>query len=254
MARKILFLIVMTLVLVACSPRFTRVTKPEQHAQFLAIIHNYNQQTKQLNAALDVKASGVMASFVHEQVDVVVREPQYLYMALRSFFGPPSMIAASNGSKITMYDFTGQGENAYQQIPLKEDSFFEFMDFSIHPQSLINLLLAKIPLDNAHNVDLKALGEKLEITAEFSNGFRMRAVFDHGKRQLLKTRLMNDALGVTYDMSYQNYEEIAGIYFPTSCVLFAKTNSRFMRFNIAFHRTEINGAEILPDVFYLEPR
>jgi outer membrane lipoprotein-sorting protein len=245
--------IIIIMLVSGCSLRFRVVDKPESIAHFLDKIHAHNESIKQIKAHVLVKASGIMGGFIHEEADLIVRAPKYVYWSLRSFFGPPSIILTSNGEFITVYDFTGQSATPYQKTPLKEDSFFEIMDFDLHPQSLINLFLTKVALLGARNLELKTLGDRLEIHAELENNWRMKSLFDYTKNRVLETRLTNNDLSMSYQANYHDYQEFSGIYFPKSIVLMAKKQSRFARLNIHFLTIELNGELVSPDRFYLAP-
>lgn len=250
---RLIAIVLFLLFATACSQKYLRVDNAELIARYRVQIEAYNQRVSQLKASLDIRASGVMGSFIHEQADIVVSSPHYLYWSLRSFFGPPSLLLACNGQYVTMYDFTGHHEPPYQKISLQDDSFFELMDFSFHPTSLINLLLAKIPLAGGKEVELKAADGKLEIRAMLNNGWEMRSVFDHIQERVRETRLLNHALGISYQVKYDNFKESSGIYFPRSLILFAKGPSRFAKFNIELLEIELNGEPTLPDMFYIKP-
>lgn len=251
--RLILFAFITSVLVSSCSFNSARILRPDSIKKFLADIDAHNREVEQIKASLDVKATGVLGGFIHEQVDVIVKEPHYLYWSLRSFFGPPAMLLASNGEFLTIYDFSQDGIEAYQKIALKDDSFFELMDFRFHPKAIINLLLGKIPLDGATNIKLTmASADKLEISADLQNGWRLWSLFDPKNRRVLDTKLTNEGLFASYQVKYAHYEEISGIHFPKMLILHAKGRSRFAKFAIHFLTIELNGDPVLPDVFYLE--
>lgn len=239
--------------LASCAHRALLVKNPEDILAYLNLIEAHNKRIEQVKASLDIRAYGVMAGFVHEQADIVVRTPHYIYWSIRSFFGPPSMILASNGEYLTAFDFTGQSASTYQKTPLHSDTFFELMDFRLHPASIVQLFLLKIPLEGSENIRLNKMGNKLEILADLKNGWKLRSIFDCAKLILLESELKNDALFTSYQAKYLNFEPISGIYFPKSIVLLAKGKSRSAKLNIEFSQTQLNGALVLPDVFYVKP-
>lgn len=236
----------------ACSMRFSRVEKSESLNKFFAQIEQYNKNVEQLKSKLDIRASGVMGAFVHEQADVIARAPKYFLWSLRSFFGPPNFIVASNGEFLTVYDFSGATDQPYQKIPLKGESVFQLLDFQFHPQSLITLFLAKIPVEDSKNIEVNRADNTIEIVSQLKDGWQMKSLFDHERNLLLETRLSNPSLGVTYQATYANFEEISRIYFPRSFVLIAKHRSRFVKLNIEHLEIELNGEKVLSDAFYLE--
>src|SRR5580704_15685161 len=147
----------------SCSWRGIIISKPEDINKYLAQIEVYNQEVEQLKASLDITAHGIMGNFIREQADIIVRSPKYLYWSLRSFFGPPSMVMTSNGEFVTMYDFSGQSHQRYQKLPIRDESSFEWLGFHFHPRSIINLFLAKIPLKDGHDIQLRMSEGILEI-------------------------------------------------------------------------------------------
>lgn len=241
-----------SLLISGCAHRFA-VKNPEDIAEYMRTIEVHNSKVLQVKASLDIKAHGMMAGFVHEQADIVVRAPHYVYWSIRSFFGPPSIIVASNGEYLTAYDFTGQSETTYQKTVLQADTFIEFMDFRLHPAFIIQLFLLKIPIEEGHNIRFNKMGEILEILADLKNGWSLRSLFDYAKKRPLKTELKNGALSIQYQAKYVNFVSILGIDFPNSIVLSTKGKSRSAKLNIEFLETQLNGDLVLPDVFFVKP-
>lgn len=240
------------LFLTSCTLGLSQIKKPESMARYLDKIEAFNQQVIQVKATLDIKAVGIMGSFVHEQADIIIRAPKYIYWSLRSFFGPPSLILASNGEFITVYDY-GFGLEPYQKITLRDDSFFELMDFSLHPFSIINLFLVKIPLEGAYDIKMGIRKDELEIEASLHHGWHLKSVYDLARDQLITTYLKNQAMSVSYQATYADYQDVLGTYFPKSIVFLSKGKSRFAKFNIKLLAVELNGELVLPDTFYLKP-
>jgi hypothetical protein len=233
----------------ACTARYVKVANQETIARYFEQVTLYNKLVDQIKASLDIKAYGILGSLIHEQADVIVKSPQYLYWSLRSFFGVPSVVLASNGEWLTMYDFSGHSPQTYQKIALKHDSFFELLDFRFHPQSLIDILLGRIPLGK--NVSMSIADDKLEIKSDLDHGWSQRSIFDPQHNRLLETFLGNELLSVSYHAKYDNFTT-EGMSFPRSIVLLAKGKTRFLRLHIEYVNVEINGDPVLPDIFYLE--
>lgn len=247
------FVTIFVFFIAGCVTKFVAVKKPENIAEYLAKIDAYNRQIEQVKASLDIKAHGVMAGFFHEQADIVVRSPHFMYWSVRSFFGPPSIMVASNGEYLTAFDFSGQSPSTYLKLALHEDTFFELMEFRLHPASIIPLFLRKIPLEHAQNISFSVWGDQLAIEADLNGGWHMRSIFDVAQDRLLETEIKNKALSIMYRARYADYVDIGGIYFPSSLVLFAQGKSRSAKLNVEFLHTELNGELVLPDVFYLKP-
>lgn len=248
---QLLFLALLMVILnIDCAANYVKVSSAQINAGYFDQIAAYNQAVHQVKASLDIKAYGILGSALHEQADVIVRSPYYLYWSLRSFFGPPSLLFASNGDFLTVFDFSGHSNKTYQKIPLNHDSFLELLDFKFHPQSLIDILLAKVPLGNEAN--LRVSTNKIEITSELGHGWRIKSIFDHQHNRLLETQISNQMLEVVYHAKYDNFTK-EGISFPHSLVLLAKGSARFLRLHIEFTNIEINGEPVLPAIFYLEP-
>lgn len=235
---------------IGCTARYVKVDTAGTRVGYIEHIQAYNLAVQQIRASLDIKAYGVVGSFLHEQADVIVQAPHYMYWSLRSFFGPPSMVFASNGQFLTLYDFSGHSPETYQKIALKHDSFFELLDFRFHPQSLIDILLAKVPLRNESSMSVSE--DRLLIVTELEHGWTTSCIFDHHQNQLLETTIKNHELGVSYQAKYDNFET-GRMSFPRSIVLLAKGKSRFLRLHVEYVKLELNGDQVLPDIFYLEP-
>lgn len=236
----------------SCTNRFLLVDNVKSRDKYIAQIENYNNQVHILKASLDIKAKGILHNSINEQADIVVQSPHYLYWSLRSFFGPPSLLLASDGRHITMYDFTS-GDHAYQIISLSDHSFFDLIDFRFHPSSLINLLLAKIPLNMSSSLSLRKSDSLLEVITDQNGDWESRTVYDLEQNLVLETRLVNKRLNVSYHVKYGSLKECGGIYFPSSLVLSAKSGLKFAQFTIDIVQMELNGSPIPPEIFYIKP-
>lgn len=245
--------VIFCIVQIGCSTRMLDVKKPEDIATYFAKIESHNQRIFQIKASLDIKAYGVMANYVHEQADVMMQEPHFMYWSVRSFFGSPSMIIASNGEYLTTYDFSGQSAEPYQKTLLRPDTFFEVMDFRLHPRALMYLFMQTIPLEKARDVQFRTLDQALAIEAILDNDWRMRASYDLSSDRVSMIEFKNDVLAINYQAKYLDFQNLSGMDFPRSFVLSAKGKSRSIRLQIAFLHTELNGPSVLPDVFYVKP-
>lgn len=243
---------VFVILISACFPKYLAIQQPADINRIVATIHNHNESIRQIRAKLDVKAAGIMASFVREQADIVVQKPHYMLWSIRSFFGPPSMIVASDGVNVTALDFSGGLDDNFLQLPLTRATSFKFLDINLHPQSLIALFLVQIPVENASSFELSADGDKVLVHAVMSDGFTSKTIFDRVSMHVEKTEIKNDDLSIFYEARYLNYELIAGIYFPRSMVLFAKGKARSAKLTIEFAEIQINGDELNSDVFKID--
>lgn len=228
-----------------CSGHFVKVNDEKQFVNYLTKIEAHNAKVNQLKATLDIKGRGFVGSFFHEQADVVVQKPEYFYWSLRSFFGTPAMVVASNGHWLTMYDFLSK--SGYQRFDLKDEKFFSLFDFRFHPQSLIYMLMGQIPLGS--NIELKSLNNKLEISS-LIDGWKSTSILDLAKNRLLKTTLVNDLEGISYKATYGDFSP--GIDFHQSLVLQVK-GQKSVDLEIKFSSIELNGPLVSSKVFYLKP-
>lgn len=247
--RLVLAALIVPCMTLSCSPHFIKVENAFNKAQYMEQIASYNQAIQQVKATLDIKAYGVLKSVIHEQADVVVQSPHFLYWSLRSFFGPPSMVLAADGNFLTMVDYGGRSPKTYQKIALKADSFFELMDFRFHPQSLIDILLAKIPINETSIV--RVADGKIEVETKLNAGWAVRVLFDHEQGRLIETFMSNAGAMVSFHAKYDKFSD-DGSAFPHSIVLVAKGRNRFLRLNIQITNIELNGTPMAPEFFYVE--
>lgn len=240
-------------IVLGCGLKFTRVASPVAMARYLEQIDAHNEKVNQLKASLDIKAAGILGKFIHEQADVIAREPHYLLWSLRSFFGPPAVVIAYNGQFLTMYDFSGQSDEIYRKTTLMDDEYFEMFDLRFDPQAFVTIMLGKIPLKRSKDVELNVDGDRLMIQGSLPNGWIFKSIYDHRQDKILESEMTNSSWALSYRVVYSNFSEISGINFPRSLLLFAKGKSRFAKFNIEITNVSLNGELVLPDVFYLEP-
>src|SRR5580658_7715144 len=152
--------IALALIFLLCSCKnFIQVKDPVDLACYLSKIEAHNSQVKQLKATLDIKARGFVGQFFHEEADIVAQPPDRLFWSLRSFFQTPVLIFAFNGQWVTMHNFLEAGPS-YHKFSFKNDSF-ELLGLKFHPQSLIYILLAQIPV--GLDLKIKTSGDLIEI-------------------------------------------------------------------------------------------
>lgn len=247
--RLVFIVLLVQCLTLSCAPRFIKVDNAFNKAQYLEQIASYNQAVQQIKATLDIKAYGVLKSVVHEQADIVVQSPHYLYWSLRSFFGPPSMVLAADGNYLTMVDYGGTNPKRHQKMALKPNSFFELMDFRFHPQSLIDILLAKIAINET--TIMRAADGKIEVETQMQAGWSVRALFDQEQGRLIETFISNDGAMVSFHAKYDKFNEEENV-FPHSIVLVARGKHRFLRLNIQITNIELNGAPMSPQFFHIE--
>jgi outer membrane lipoprotein-sorting protein len=246
-------LILLSLALLpACSLPFVRLTAPEVVHEHLENIARYNSGVSQLVAAVDISGTGIFGSLIHEQADLAIKKPHFLLWSLRSFFGPPATIVASDGQFITIFDYFSQTDSTYKKIPFTDDSMFQMFGFAFHPKYLTSLLLAQIPLDKAYEIELAYKENELKITAKLPFDWALSSKFDTSLNRLLETELTNEAARLYYHVEYKNYQENSGIYFPTQHVVTAKNQSKSLRFAVTFSQFKLNGPPIDDDKFYLQ--
>lgn len=234
----------------SCAMKFTAVNKPELKDQCLQKIARYNQQVYQIKSTLDIKAYGFLGNFFHEQADIVIQKPAFLYWSLRSFFGTPSMILTSNGHNINLLDYSNNG--SIQQWPLRANSLIEVMDFIVHPQSLISIFLAQIPLDGATNIHLAQKGQLLQIITDKKDGWHITAIFDTKTDKIVKTSLTNKNNNINYEAQYFHHEKIQGIYFPKKLVLSVQDRSKKAKLTITLDNLLLNGEPVPSEIFDLK--
>lgn len=227
--------------------RLVKVEDPAIFSSHLAQISDINSQVLQIKASLDIKGRGFFGSFFHEQADIIAQKPDKLYWSLRSFFGSPALVLATDGRYLTMYDFLGSNPRPYQKFLLTDDSVFDLLEFKFHPQSLIFLLMAQVPLGS--NIEIKTSDNKMEVSSTLGEWVTTSLV-DLAKRRVLKTRLVNATDGISYKASYADFAP--GIDFPESLVLQIKGPTSTADLDIRLSSVEINGDPVSSNVFHLK--
>lgn len=243
-------IIALSALIFLCSCRqLVRVEDKATFARYLSEISALNAKMTQVKASLDIKGRGFFGSFFHEQADIVAQKPDKLYWSLRSFFGSPALVIASDGRYLTMYDFSGGSNSAYQKFLLKEESYLDLLEFKFHPQSLIYLLMAQVPLGS--NIEIKSLDDKLEISSDLDDHWVAISLVDIAQKRVLKTRLVNSREGISYKANYDDFA--LGIDFPQLLVLQVKGQSKSADLEIKLSNLDINGDQVSAGVFYLKP-
>lgn len=229
-----------------CS-HFAKVISGSQKNLYIKEIVNYNQNILQIKASLKIAASSLLFKSPKEQVDLIIQYPDKIYWSLRSFFGPPAMVFASNGLYFTMLNFTESNLNPYSKVNLAPQSIFEIAEIGFHPESLITLIMAKIPL--AENWQIKFLGKQILLTSK--KDFSYSCVFDIAKKHVLETTIINDKLGISFHAKY-NHHSNENMGFPMSLILTTKYKGKSLKLHIDFLSIEINGDLVDSSIFYLD--
>ena len=199
MPKRVLGLLLVLLELNACSPRFVRVSKAELVDSYLHTISEYNSRVSQIKATVDIKGFGF-----RERADFIAQKPAYLLWSMRSFFETPSSIIASNGEYITAYDFSGLSAERYKKFAIKNNSVIELFDFRFHVPSLINILLGRIPVNNAANLSFGVHKNLLEYSFILPDDLEVRGLFDLTTGLLLQSSFTNTKQDLSYYVNYRS--------------------------------------------------
>lgn len=251
MPKRVLGLLLVLIELNACSPRFVRVSRPELVDSYLDNISAYNSRINQIKATVDIKGLGFLGHHFHERADFIVQKPQYLLFSMRSFFGSPSSIIASNGEYITAYDFSGQGAERYKKFSIK-NPVIELFDFRFHVPALLNILLANIDLEHATNLSFGIHEKLLEFNFDLPEGWRVHGIFDLNTQLLSQSSFINKHYDLAYYVSYSEHSLRNNILFPGLYTVKAKSASNVLRFEMRIVHAELNTALVDPTIFYLK--
>lgn len=226
---------------------FAKVISGPQKNLYIKEIANYNQNISQIKASLKIAASNLFFESPKEQVDVIIQHPDKIYWSLRSFFGPPAMVFASNGMYFTMFNFAESNLKPYSKVNLAPQSIFEIAEVGFHPESLITLLMAKIPM--AENGQIKLLGKQILLTSK--KDFNYSCLFDIAKKHILETTINNNELGISFHAKYNHHND-DNMGFPMSLILTTKYKGKSLKLRIDFLSIEINGDPVDSAIFYLD--
>ncbi len=246
------FLLVSLAFLMSCSQKFIALSRDEQ-ANTIEQINKANSQITQLKASIDIRATGFLGHFFHEQADIIVQEPQNLLFFVKSFIGPPSVIVASNDSFVTMYDFSLSGENNYTSIDYNKNTFFTLFETKIYPKILIELMLNKVLLSGIQNLQTYKDKNLYKITGTREQAWQISFYFDEHTQHITAINWNNQALELQYNATYKNFTNINGIYFPKEMVFSIKDKSRETNFKFLINEVLLNGAHEDKEIFYLKP-
>jgi hypothetical protein len=247
---RVTLLLCFLLPLVACHKRFVVPAAPVESAAIVDQVKGFQSQVYQLKAELDVQATGLSGLFFHETMDVIAQN-RNLLLSVRSFFGPPSLLIALSGEIITVYDFSG--EPTFQKIANSKEQGVLLGDNVIHPHMLVDILLARVPLDEAQDVQVFRQDNLAKITGKIPNGFSFETIFDLKKNQPVKTLFVNPDSRVTYEVDYRSFTCVDGILFPREYVVNIKDNSHNATFRLRAPSVFLNGDRVADDQFILKP-
>lgn len=244
---------ILIILLSGCMPKPKPISDPYLMEKSIEKLSLASERIKQLKAAADIKGTGILGQFFHEKADVIAKDPHYLIFSLRSFFESPAFMIASNGQFITMYDFTGGRSHAYERIPVGPHSSIELFEFPFEPNILVNILLNKINLQNAQNIELKTSQSHIFAQADLPQGWQIQAQLDEEKLYFTELSYLNKQKKLSFKVIYSDVIQNLGHYYPTSLVIFAKGAKTSVKFALSFNHWEINSEPILPDAFYIKP-
>jgi len=246
--------LVLALSLSACTGRFVLLRDPYEIDHFLKAINEHNNAIEQIKAGVAIKGVGILGHLFHEQADVIIKKPHFLLWAMRSFFDSPASIIASNGEFITIYDWSGHRSATYEKMPISAHSLIDLFDFKIHPRFLIDLVLTRVPLEHARDVQINKKDGLFEYKAELDDQWRIRAVFEEARRVVLEMSLLNKDSELSYEVSYAEFSKYGEILFPTLYSVRANSAKNAVKFTMRVKRLDINGISVSPENFFLSPQ
>lgn len=234
----------------SCTIKYRKLEDSGREEAIIAQITSFQEKIHQLKAELDVKATGLKGLLFHETFDVVVK-PERLLLSLRSFFGPPSLIIANNGSAITVYNFMEKPQ--YQKILCAHESSVDLNGLWVHPYVFSKLLLGQTDVDKKHIVAVYSYKDKAKIISKDGNDFLITTFFDLAKNVPEKIIFEHEKKAIRYEVSYGAYKENNTILFPHEYVVTFGFGDEQAKFRILLREAFLNGESFNDDHFYLTP-
>jgi hypothetical protein len=238
--------------LCSCSLHFTRVQSRALEESYLKELERYNASTIQLKASCDLRGLGLAHRF-HEKADFIIQKPHFLLWSLRSFFESPASMIASNGTYISVYDFYAPSEQRYQKISLKDQEIINFLGFSFHIPTLITIIMAHVPLENATHISFRVHEDLLEYKALLTHNWEVLSIFNTKNKSLVESKFINKKYKLNYYIRYADHEQRDGILFPMLYTIRAQHNSHTLQFELRLTEAQLNGIMAEPKLFYLQP-
>lgn len=238
--------IFIAILLSSCSLKFTNsnFSLEEQQKIFTKL-----PLVTSIRASLDIKATGLLGHFFHEQGQIISQEPQNLFFFINTSLGLPSILIACNGSFLTMYNYLQDGE--YNSYPLAKKTYFNLYDTVVYPEILINFILNRLYLNNLSNIDILQNKNYYQVQAQ-KDQWMLKANIEKNRHVITEIFWQNKDTKLQYHVVYGDFKLISGIYFPHEMVFKTIDADKSSSFKFLLNEVILNDPYQDESIFYLQ--
>lgn len=144
-------------------------------------------QTKSLIGHFKLRGTGIKRLLGSIELDIIAKEPHFLYLSIESFFKQPARIITYDGSKI---------------YGLSERHLDKILDLPLEPVDLVGILLRRVSIDRAQIKKLVAAKDSL--TVQFRSGQKLELSYDTDYA-ITQRKLLDASGNLIYAVVYKQY-------------------------------------------------
>jgi hypothetical protein len=164
-------------------PRFPELKTLTKEQALLRLEHDARGRVR-LEGVLNARVSGVKGALVRADIDVAVERPGKLLLAVRSFFGQPTQVFASDGETVTIYDGS-ENVPRFFRGDKHQARLDKFLPVLATPDEVVDVLLGAV---------FPGLSPKAITVDDDAGTFRLVCVRNDGVGIELLARASDDAL------------------------------------------------------------
>lgn len=147
-----------------------------------------SSKNQQLVGHFQLKGTGLKRLLGSLEIDIIVKKPHYLYLAIGSFFKQPARIVTYDGSKL---------------YGLSEERLDEILNLSITPSDLVDVLLRSLSLNQLEIQTLSVYDNKLIIF--YHSGYQLTLFIDPLTFEIIARELRSPNQELIYFIEYKDF-------------------------------------------------
>jgi hypothetical protein len=170
---------------------------------------------QRVSGLFKARTEGVTGLVASVELDILAEKPSNLHIAVRSFFGQPARVFATDGGTATLYEAGSAEGPLFFQGPVTSSSIGLLLPIPLWPAEAVALFLGVAPAAGARALEMELDDEAgtYIVTLQLPDGGRARVTAGGKNDAMRKCTVWGPDGRLRYRLSYDDHKEVEGIVF-----------------------------------------
>lgn len=215
------------------------------------MLEHLRERVKQVSGTYKARSTGLEGFVASTDLDVVAARPGKLHLAVRSFFGQPTQVLATDGEDLWLYDASGGQTARFFNGPASPGAVERLLGVPLSPDEAVDVLLASTPAGVVEEVDGEPGDRLYRALVKLQKGGHVRVLLTQEHHQLESFDRISAAGDLVYSVRYTH----EGLYesLPKSVEIRLGDSDEQRSLLLEAKDIEVDGPAPDPLVFSLAP-